>query len=89
MGCEAQPVFARDGIVDAAPSEILQGNLTLGMIEQNALIVGRGALVDAEKIFALAQIALIMIRVRSFDDDAVAFGDLLHRFGESSDDRTP
>ena len=53
------------------------------MDEQNALIVGRGALVDAEKIFTLAQVALIITRVRSFDDDAIAFGHLLHRFGKA------
>jgi len=52
------------------------------MLEENALVVGRGAFIDAEEIFALTEIALIITGVGSFDDDAVAFSHLFHRFGK-------
>ena len=62
--------------------------LALGMIEQDALVIGRGAFVDAKESLTLAQVALIVARVRSFDDDAVALRHLLHGLGKSSGGRT-
>ena len=38
--------------IDAAPAQIFQRRPALGMIEQDALIIGRGALVDAVKRFS-------------------------------------
>src|SRR4030095_2640949 len=53
------------------------------MTKKNFLIVGGGALINAIETLSLAGAIGCSMPLLSFDDDPVAFRDLLDRFGES------